>query len=279
MSSISGDRGGFTLVELLTVVAIVAVVALLALPRLASVADDAKITVARHDLAEIRAAVVRLVGDLDGAPHFHKVNPLWNATDLSRYDSLMSVSVHQLFAPTNYLVDLVTRTQTVDVAEWEAAGLKFLPSAYAEFDPLAGRGWRGPYLDPSRAEFRDNRHCLVDPWGTPYKLQFPDPQELISGDCPFPLAWCPSAASGADYATSAVFAERRWQFARVVSAGPDGRFQTDNLDAVGRPRPTVFANLVLDEHARVDSSERGDDLVLFINRADVWEDFGKELWR
>ena len=77
-----------------------------------------------------------------------------------------------------------------------------LPPELRVFDPIAGRGWNGPYLDPAAAraakgglnpEGKPDPIAVFDGWGRPIALQNPTPD-------------------GA--------------FARLVSAGPDGVFQT-----------------------------------------------------
>ena len=132
--------------------------------------------------------------------------------------------------------------------------------AFTNYDRLAGRGWRGPYVQnvrqventnealtgrfPSVADRRcatdatfeergfyaadygtTNDPALADPWGNPVVLQMPT-NDLDDDEC--------------------------WRCARLVSAGPDGILQT--------PAATF-----------PDRTARGVDLVLFLNRADADE--------
>lgn len=260
----TSSKRAFTLFELLMVLAIVALVATLAAGRYGGLGEDARQDACRHDLATLREAVCRLVADMEGVPNFHKVNPLW---EHPVYDTNMSVSVHLLFAPTNYYGNPRTGHMNVDISAWRAAGLGFVPKACTEYDSVACRGWRGPYLAACQAVTNavTGRYELQDPWGTPYRIQVPHPDKCRTGSDRFPMMWLPA---GPDAAVSAVFAERRWQFARIVSAGPDGVFQTESDG-----KPDVFAGLKQDGTFLA----RGDDLVLYLNRPDVWENLEREV--
>ena len=247
-------RAGFTLVELALVVAIVAIVAWLAAGRLAGMAPEAKRVAAESDLREIRDAIGRYVDDMEGLPRFCKVNPY---ADDPRYEGF-STRVHLLFSASN--------APAADLPRWRDDGL--CPDATnGLWDAAAGRGWRGPYLAsrlavpwPAGADWEgrgfDSRYgatnevSLRDPWGNPYVVQYPDPGEfaVLRG------------VSGPDRAATEAW---RWRYARIVSAGPDGRLDTP-----------------LDRCAGMDESggtaARGDDLVLFLNRADVRDGEGDE---
>jgi general secretion pathway protein G len=133
--------------------------------------------------------------------------------------------------------------------------------------PKDAKNWRGPYM---------KQGIPKDPWGNPYVLQIP-PNEAFES------------------ATE----ERRFHYARLVSAGPDGVLQTPCLkgmdylafhdnppsdpDAEPPPAPLWAAldgagiadyRRALRLAGRVasgDPSNRGDDLVLFLNRPDIYE--------
>jgi type II secretory pathway pseudopilin PulG len=135
-----------------------------------------------------------------------------------------------------------------DVGRPPATIAELLVNPFAPGDPLSrfdrdtGLGWRGPYVTGAGATYRvlpaagftadygaDGDPGLADPWGRPVVLQHP------------------TAGSAAD----------RTEFARLVTAGPDGILQTpaDALTPDGRPWP--------------DPSLRGDDVVVFLRRPDM----------
>jgi prepilin-type N-terminal cleavage/methylation domain-containing protein len=126
-------------------------------------------------------------------------------------------------------------------------------STVRAFDPNTARGWRGPYLrlqdagatyhidDPNgfTSVYGDKGdQVAVDGWGRPIILQAP---------------------------TGLTDKNQRDQFTRLVSAGPDG--QIDTLPKVLYPQPSPPLAHPDDEPQR--SPDRGDDLLLFLLRADV----------
>jgi prepilin-type N-terminal cleavage/methylation domain-containing protein len=221
--------GGFTLVELVLVVVIIAALASMVVLLVGDSRKDAEMTVAQADLRVVSDAVF---GSGVGVGYLQ---------DMKHVPGFRSVNlrVHDLFSPSSY-------------------------SAFATFDPVANRGWRGPYLrsggifpasgdrrfagdttflernfypatGPSRyAEIGDS--CVKDPWGNPVVIQVPAP-----------LAF-----------TGAVDDAKRFRYVRLVSAGPDGELSTPLDRLAGR---------LVDSTA----AARGDDLVLFPNRSDAYE--------
>ena len=226
--------------ELLVVIVIIAALAAMVVSQVDRTRDQAEITVARADLQAVSEAIF---GSAVGKGYFQ---------DMKHVPGFRSVNLrsHDLFSPSSY------------------------PS-YPTFDPIANRGWRGPYLrqpagvantDSSRnglfpasgdrrftgdptfldrgfyATASASAYGLVgdltvaDPWGNPVVIQVP-PALAFSG-----------AADDA----------KRFQYVRLVSAGPDGVLATP-LDRL--------AGKLADGSAVA----RGDDLVLFPNRADVYE--------
>ena len=272
-------RHGFTLVELAIVVIVLAIVATLAATRFSGFLASARDTAAEADMAAIRDALCgagtapSLVGDLDGIPGF---SPAY-------------LRLANLLCPTN-LVGAADRWLDDDSRRGHDAGFASAvgainPSAvYAEFsvftnrDEAANRGWRGPYLrrfraaafprpddrrsptDPTfedRGFFRTStpefpyglagEPAVEDPWGNPYVLQVP-PAEAFEDSVSEP---------------------ERFRYARIVSAGPDGILSTpcfDTASAADR-RDSRLAG-----RRDSDAAPRGDDIVLFLSRADLYED-------
>lgn len=270
------DRRGFSLIEICLVVAILALVATIAARRFVGARDNARRAVAMHDMRTIRDALMGddcadgFLDDMGGVPGF---SPAW-------------LRMANLLTPTNL---------------YGHAGSRVSEAAFLSWDSEACRGWRGPYvridrygpsgtaLFPQPSDRRDARtatfdECgffpgmaelsvpddyirgsaaygfpgepaLFDPWGSPYVLQIPPPQ-----------AFAKSGGALAD-----VSGEERFRYARIVSAGPDGRISTpcfnSNTNSSGSAwgpsarRDSIFAG---------DVSSRGDDLVLFLSRSDIF---------
>jgi len=96
------------------------------------------------------------------------------------------------------------------------------PSGTVNFDPSIRRGWRGPYIVTSTGKSAiDDLPTLIDAWGREILIQFP---------------------------TEAGFDSE--EYARLISAGPDGVVQTPSSQAM----PSL--------------ASRGDDILLFLRVAD-----------
>jgi prepilin-type N-terminal cleavage/methylation domain-containing protein len=273
---------GFSLVELVLVVAVLAFVAVIAAGHFSGLREKSLATAVSHDLREIRNA---FTGTDDAPGYLGDMSPLPGFTP-------GFLRLADLLTPTNRFAFGGTRAD----------------AAASAWDDGAGRGWRGPYvrLDrpdarggaarfpapgdrPARgggtfeergffpavaslslpADVRDERAAygfagepaLLDPWGAPYVLQIPPPQAFVDADGH--LADVPD--------------EERFRYARVVSAGPDGVLSTPCFSGGGAGgaswnaaarRASIFAGRPAD---------RGDDLVLFLLRSDVYhEDYEKE---
>ncbi len=230
---------GFTLVESMVVVALLALLATLVVSNLGSVRAQAEMTVAESTLRSLREAIC-------GAP----TAPGY-LDDMKRVPGFRSarLRLHDLFDPSSY------------------------PAA-ASFDPEAKRGWRGPYLhqttpvqntnlsriglfpaagerryegdrtflergfftDLSQSEYgRAGDVAIGDPWGNPIVLQIPLEEAFAL------------PASDA----------KRFRYARLVSAGPDGVLQTP-------------CNRLAGMQSDGSCTLRGDDHVLFLTRPDTY---------
>ena len=272
-------KGAFTLVELAVVVVLLAIVATLALRRLEGVRARASRTAAAHDMRLIRDAIMGdavtqgYIGDMAPVPGF---SPGW-------------LRMSDILTPTNLHAWGMAHTAAPALRGW---------------DDAASRGWRGPYVRIDRsgpsgvalfpapgdrrdahsptfaecqffpdvaklavpADWKTSPFCqpygtprepaLYDPWGSPYVLQIPPPQAFAD-------------TSGA---LLPVPDEERFHYARIVSAGPNGILDTpcyhSNTNASGSSwsesarRASIFAG---------HPEDRGDDLVLFLDRADIFD--------
>lgn len=230
-------RAGFTLMEVLVVVVILAAVAALVVSNVDGVTDRADATANHATMTTLREA---LVGSAAGP---------------------------------GYLADM-KHLPGFEIGELEPHDLLFEPAEELLFKPAANRGWRGPYLRNAQGVANTNKDrggrfpasgerrfdgdatfldrgfftgpvsslygvtdqlTVADTWGNPIVIQVP-PNAAFTG---------PTAA-------------KRLQYARLVSAGPDG-YLTTPLDRL--------AGMLVDGTATV----RGDDVVLFLNRADTYD--------
>lgn len=142
------------------------------------------------------------------------------------------------------------------------------PRSQQGFDAIAQRGWRGPYLQNAAGVRTANpnhngtfpagtdsgsggtfieRQFFTDATHSPYGVTG-DPAVADSWGNPIVLQ-VPPASSDAE----------RFRYARIVSAGPDG--------VLNAPLNDLFAGRAADGSLQ----NRGDDLVLFLNRSDIYE--------
>lgn len=115
--------------------------------------------------------------------------------------------------------------------------------------------------------------AMGDPWGNPYVIQIP-PAEAV-------MALASVEADEDEYSAT------RFKYARIVSAGPDGvldtpcflnpepAYSTELFEPSGsteKYRMLLLAGRKLDEEGRPCVKARGDDIVLFLMREDVYEE-------
>ena len=307
MASLKTDsptRTGFSLVELVLVLFILGTVSAIATLRLGDATERSKIAAAEADLATLRDgftgtdALPGYIADMRSLPGFSPAH----------------LRLHNLLSPTNVIGRGNGAILLDDEIEREGYAAY---SCFTNWNPETGRGWRGPYVRTGRcgrntagarcglfpapddrrtaddATFRQRgfypnpkrpnlspygfvgEQAVSDPWGNPYVLQTPP-----------------------DEAFEAPTEEKRFFFARLVSAGPDGILQTPCLkgmdflsfqdnpptdpDAVPPPAPlwavldgSGLADLrralrLAGRVASGDMANRGDDIVLFLNRPDIY---------
>ncbi len=289
------ERSGFTLMELVAVMAILSIIVLVAVSRTGVIGERARLLAAESDLKTIREAfvdpAVGYLRDFRGIPGFSlgylRIANLLISTNL--YGSVAGDSSR----PTGFRVD-------DELAGPPVRGCASA-SAFVRWDATSERGWRGPYLrqvngsfpaesarrfaddttfasrgfypplDGLRepADFIDRRDgcsvygfpdepAVLDPWGNPYVLQIPPPQAFPGGN-------------------TNLRDEVRFRYARVVSAGPDGRLETPcfgvNLTNHWETTWSERVRRLSRQAGRYgdDISTRGDDLVLFLERNDIDE--------
>jgi len=284
---------GFTLVELMIVVAIIAIIATLAVSQMSRAVQVAKVVAAESDLKTISQAFTDpengYLRDMRGIPGFSPAN-------LRMANLLISTNLYGSAKggwSGGFRVD--------DVRHPFCAP----PETFVRWNPESARGWHGPYVRQATGDFpaadetrfaddgsfaargffpdvralrlpRDfidrkdgcsvygfpGEPAILDPWGNPYVLQIPPPQA-------FPDRFG---------ANTNLPDEVRFRYARVVSAGPDGRLDTPCFAAnatnwwatswSARTRRLCRQAGLIDGG---DRSARGDDIVLFLARNDVDE--------
>lgn len=273
-------------------VAIISVIAMLAVSRVSATAENAKRIAAESDLKVLAEAFTNpdngYLRDMRGIPGFSPAH----------------LRLANLLMPTNLYgaTAMAGGENGIRVDDTRLAGCA-PPDVFTHWDPESERGWHGPYVRHATGVFpkaTSGRHsgdssfeargfyppleglrlpfdflgglngcsiygfpgepAILDPWGNPYVLQIPPPQAF------------PDRGG----ANTNLPDEVRFRYARIVSAGPDGR-----LDA-----PCFMANKTnwwstswternrrLSRQAGLidgeDMHARGDDIVLFLVRNDI----------
>lgn len=202
---------GFTLVELVVVLAVLVVIVGLLISQFGSL----RFSAAGKDRTAEEVATFATLGEVrDAIMGASDHSGLWQ--DLGERPNLFPCKIADLFV-TNYF-------SSYDY-----------PPSLQRFDPVTRLGWRGPYLVPGGMQYSVNEAMgfaddyghdgdpgVADAWGRPVVLQIP------ALDCPLD-----------------------WHYARLVSAGPDGKIDT----SLNVPSP--------------DDTNRNDDVVLFLQITDT----------
>lgn len=273
--------------ELLAVVAIIAIVSVIAFTRVGEMIHRAHMTAAAADLSALRQAIL---DDESGYLRDMKGLAGFSAADMRLANLLVPTNVYGLVELANGRFTRARRIDDVWLGEGAAK-----PHEFTIWDAERSRGWRGPYIRgnigvfPEREDaaprcfypdvsslylpeyFANHRDtsiygfpgepALLDPWGNPYVLQVPPPQAFTNAD------------------VTAVSPELRFAYARLVSAGADGKLDTPCFYVNETNDVTISAwnertRRISRQAGLIDGDDRfmrGDDLVLFLLRNDIDE--------
>lgn len=237
---------GFTLIEMLIVIAILAALAGLVVPLAGGSEEQSKDIVTLASVQAVRDGFIGtssapgLYADLRYTPAFNA--PILRVDDLLVQDTALypaySLETRKGWRGPYVRGGFVTNTQP-------NMGTVFPASGHVRFEGDATFGARGFYDYPYGTL---GAPAVGDAWGNPIVLQIP----LESA---FDWSKVASSSNPPQAEKDAI----RWRFARIVSAGRDGVLDTSPLDALaGRTSPTNAIN-------------RDDDIVLFLNRSDAYE--------
>lgn len=256
---------------------------MVAIGRLSPILERVRMTACEHEMASIVEAISGKGGvggyldDMERIPGFSAAN----------------MRLAHLLCPTNFFD---TGNKLVDVDK---------ETRYVCWDYEAERGWRGPYIKcaqvemPSAYDVRSkNSRTYVDGGFFPMASHFSVPSELRDGHGVYMMYGIPGEPAiidpwGNPYVLQVPPAEafdegatdaERFKFARLVSAGPDGILSTPcfisktSMDMgegsyswSGKQRLMRLGGLERGADGRTSASIRGDDVVVFLNRADVYE--------
>ncbi len=193
------DRGGFTLMEIVIAVAIVAIFAAAISPMVFKHLEDAKLSRAQNETETLATAVLSYYKDTGTWPYTNANGPTGNS--VARVVSSANVATGAgpgaspgavnwgTYGNTKMLGDYLYHNNPDDDTSATGAG----GNQAGEDWPTTGRGaWRGPYV---------TAYQFDDPWGNAYVMNV-------------------QYAPGGNYGGTV----RHKVF--VLSAGPDGRWQT-----------------------------------------------------
>jgi len=237
---------GFTLIEMLIVIAILAALAGVVVPIVSGTEDGAKETVSTASLTAVRDGFIG-TGATPGLYADLRYTNSFNPTALRVSDLLIKDASLPKYTPETRKGWRGPYARGGFILNTQASmGSVFPASGHIRFEGDTTFGARGFY-DYTYGTLGEP--ALGDAWGNPIVLQIPDNSAFD-----WPVFGLTSSSPQADKDVI------RWRFARVVSAGRDGRLDTSPADALaGRTSPT-------------NATDRDDDIVLFLNRSDAYED-------
>lgn len=302
------EKNAFTLIELLLVLAVIATLAVLVAPRAGGLLRDARRTAALREMNSIRLA---FTGSSDACGYLPDMETLPGFTPVYLRIGNLFASTNLW----GHGADSAMNAVRLDARNPDQPGFAEA-HAFSSWDAEASRGWRGPYLatgggtvpagffpardyrrfdgDPTAEErgfFPDpSKHGLLIPnalWRSGHDQQLPGVDRSIYGFCGLDVApldpWgnpyvlqIPPQEAFAEHVTDEIPDGLRFAYARIVSAGPDGKIDTPCF------LETVVSGVPSDKDRRDarlagrrkdgETNARGDDLVLFLSRSDVYEE-------
>jgi type II secretory pathway pseudopilin PulG len=252
----------FTLVEFVVVVGILVMLAGLVVPLLDSTTSTAQSQAVTVSMDELKKAWIRLYADVKFAlpkMTYTSGGGKFDQNGLQINDLLSNASgIHSTFPPCDpntqigwrgpYIqagasVQILVANDKVEARNTFPAATDRQPDASKVFPSAKTFQDQGFYPASATVPYgAATQAAIADNWGNPIVLQIP----AVSAD---PQLSTP---------------EKCWRFARLVSAGPDGMLGTDPNDKLaGRLNTTPPS---------IDFTKRGqDDVILFLNRTDVYE--------
>lgn len=253
----TASRRGLTLMELVVVMLILVALAGILVPLMTGVNSDAQYTSTKATMASLRNAVMQYYQDMKGIP-LQRTPP---GTTLATDSSGMPQTLKDLQVQPTY--PLVV----------DANGN---PLAY---NPVSGRGWRGPYVLQATGAFQPEAAkpvqgvsldasfypagnlfgnpgdpAFLDAWGNPIVLEWP-----AVGTNPLP-----TGIPQQDFL-------QRAQMVRLVSAGAPtntGGSVLDTVKLTGGVLPWMPTHPTASQPTLVD--QRGNDILLFILTQDLY---------
>ncbi|MCP4684506.1 MAG: hypothetical protein GY867_03560 [bacterium] len=113
-----GDRGGFTLIEIVIIIVTLGILAAVAVPKFADMANSAKVNATKQELMSLKKAIVGDPSAIAGGEYIDR-----------GFEG-------DIGDPPSLLADLAQK-----------------PGSLAVYNPLTRLGWNGPYIDDDNNEY------------------------------------------------------------------------------------------------------------------------------